>query len=89
MAGPFHKENKMGADVSGRWSLGVVFLSEQDSAGRSGSVCEPPVGALGVPLWMEGASLPDLTLSPHPCPWQGDLSLPLEALLGKQGVLQD
>lgn len=60
MTGPFHKENKIGADVTGSWSFVVVFLLEQDSPGKSWQclrLWECPCG------W-RGGSLPDLTLSP-------------------------
>lgn len=33
MTGPFHKENKIVADVTGRWCFDFLFLLEQDSPG--------------------------------------------------------
>lgn len=67
MTGPFHKENKIGADVTGRWSLVFVVFFR---AGLSRQQLEMPVSLLcklwGWPCGWRGGSLPDFTLSPIP-----------------------
>lgn len=68
MTGPLHKENKLGADVTGRWSLVFVFLLEQELdmpvslCARSGSA--PVAAGLGPSLASPSVPVPPVSGRP-------------------------
>lgn len=68
MTGPFHKENKIVADVTGRWCFVFLFLLEQDSPGMGWKwlwISSARAGSHPV----DGGAVSFLTSPSLPFPW--------------------